>query len=147
MRSIFDAKERARLHQRIATLTETSPARWGRMTALQMTCHLYDALISSEGPSPPPGSALLSRFPVKQLVIYILPWPKGKLQSPPDLLATKPGVWFEDLQRLHQALDRVGARGTQGSWPASEVFGPLTGADWGALLRTHIDHHLKQFGV
>jgi hypothetical protein len=27
------------------------------------------------------------------------------------------------------------------------VFGPLTGADWGALLRTHIDHHLKQFGV
>lgn len=147
MRSIFDSSERKRLLQRLDALTPDAPARWGGMSAHQMICHLTDALTSSAAASPEPGTGVLARFPFKQLVIYILPWPKGKLQSPPDLLATQPSDWAGDLRQLRTQLERVGQRGPAGTWPASEVFGHLSGRQWGALLRTHIDHHLKQFGV
>jgi hypothetical protein len=148
MRSIFNAHERRRLHQRLDRLTPDTPARWGRMTAPRMVCHLIDAIESSDAPSPAvAATGLLTRVPFKQLVIYVLPWPKGKLQSPPELLVTQPSDWAADLARLRAALERVGARGPGGTWPASDVFGALSGRDWGALLRTHINHHLRQFGV
>lgn len=118
------------------------------MSASQAVCHLYDALASSEAPSPSvEATGALARFPVKQLVIYVLPWPRGRLQSPPDLLVTQPGRWDEDVERLVSKLDAVGARGPVGEWPTSEVFGRLSAAEWGALLRTHLHHHLRQFGV
>lgn len=147
MRSIFDPHERERLHRRLARLTPDAPPRWGRMTAPEMVCHLTDALGSAFAPSPTPGTGLLARFPLRPLVLSVLPWPKGRLQSPPDLLVTRPTTWADDLAALHAALARVSARDPQGVWPASEVFGALTGAEWGTLLRTHLDHHLRQFGV
>lgn len=148
MRSIFDTSERARLLKRLEGLAPDTRARWGRMTSGRMICHLTDAIESSRAPSPHViGTGLLASFPVKQLVIYVLPWPKGKLQSPPDLLATQPGVWRDDVERFRASVERVAQRGPGGDWPASEVFGPLSGAEWGALLRTHIDHHFRQFGV
>ncbi|MBX7186782.1 MAG: hypothetical protein K1Y01_16695 [Vicinamibacteria bacterium] len=148
MRSIFDATERGRIAARLERLTPAMKPRWGRMTPAHMVCHLIDAVESSGRPSPEEvGRGLLASFPIKQLVIYVLPWPKAKLQSPPDLLATKPGSWFEDVERLRASIEEVGRRGASGNWPASEVFGALSGAEWGALLRTHIDHHFRQFGV
>lgn len=148
MQNIFDPAERARLVARILTLTAKTPARWGRMSAPQMVCHLYDAVESAEQPAPSEVAAgVLTRFPVKQLVIYWLPWPKGKLQSPPDLLVTQPTDWERDVERLIASLNRIAARGPSGAWPASDVFGELSGKQWGALLRTHIDHHLRQFGA
>lgn len=148
MRTIFDPKERARLYDRLARLTPDTPRRWGRMTAPQMLCHLTDAIESSRGPSPAhPATGALTWTPLKQLVIYVMPWPRGKLESPPDLLVSRPTTWDADVARFRQALDTMAARGPGGAWPASDVFGPLTGRDWGALLRTHINHHFTQFGV
>ena len=148
MKSIFDPTECARLARRLRTLRPETPARWGTMTAHRMVCHLYDAVDSAEKPAPAaPGAGILSRFPVKQLVLYWLPWPKGKLQSPPDLLVTQPAEWSRDLDRLVTAMERVAARGPAGAWPASEVFGELSGRQRGGLLRTHINHHLRQFGA
>lgn len=113
-----------------------------------MICHLVDAVESSGKPSPAErATGALARFPLKHLVIYILPWPKGKLQSPPDLLVSQPTKWDRDLEHLVAALDCVAAQDPAGFWPDSDVFGKLSGAQWGALLRTHIDHHLRQFGV
>jgi hypothetical protein len=113
-----------------------------------MLCHLTDAITSSEAPSPAhPASGPLTWTPIKQLVIYVMPWPRGKLDSPPDLLMSKPTSWEADVARFRLALEAMAARGPDGTWPASDVFGPLSGHDWGALLRTHINHHFTQFGV
>lgn len=119
------------------------------MTAPAMICHLVDALDSAFAPSPPMGPASpLMWPPLKQLVIYVLPWPRGKLQSPPDLLQTTPTDWLSDTARFRTALERVASRDPRdANWPSSEVFGRLSGRDWGALLRTHIHHHFTQFGV
>jgi hypothetical protein len=148
MRTIFDHAERRRLLGRMTALTPTTQARWGRMTAPQMLCHLIDALQSSAAPAPPHRTrGALTYPPLKQLVIYVLPWPRGRLQSPPDLLVTKPSDWATDVARFGHLLESVAARDPRSAWPASDVFGPMTGRDWGALLRTHINHHLRQFGV
>lgn len=149
MRTLFDVSERARILRRLDALQPDTPARWGRMTAPAMICHLVDALDSAFAPSPPMGaSSPLMWPPLKQLVIYVLPWPKGKLQSPPDLLHTTPTDWASDTARFRAALERVAARDPRDpNWPSSEVFGTLSGRDWGALLRTHINHHFTQFGV
>ncbi len=113
-----------------------------------MLCHLIDAVESSEGPSPSvPARGALTWTPLKQLVIYLLPWPKGRLESPSELLITTPSSWEADVARLRTAIDRVAQRDPAGSWPASDVFGALTGREWGALLWTHINHHFRQFGV
>jgi hypothetical protein len=148
MRTIFNEKERARLLRRIAALRPDSRARWGQMNAHQAVCHLTDAVRSGFGAAPEHrATGPLSHFPLNWLVINVLPWPRGKLQSPPDLLVTQPSNWDRDVAALRAALERAVEKGPDAEWPASDVFGPLSGRAWGALLRTHIDHHLRQFGV
>jgi hypothetical protein len=118
------------------------------MNAHQMICHLRDAIESGFGDATAtPATGALTRFPMKWLVINVLPWPKGKLQSPPDLLVTQPTDWETDIAALRSALERAAAKGPNAEWPASDLFGQMTGRDWGALIRTHMNHHLKQFGV
>lgn len=149
MRTIFDDIERKRLLRRLDALAPDSSPRWGRMNASQMVCHLTDAINSSFATSPHiPASGPLTWPPLKQLIIYLLPWPRGKLQSPPDLLVTQPMTWEHDTSQFRCALERVAARGRSDiDWPSSDVFGTLSRRDWGALLRTHINHHFQQFGV
>jgi hypothetical protein len=118
------------------------------MTVQQMVCHLIDSVESAwDVDTEPPGTGLLSRQPLKWLVLRALPWPKGKMESPERLTRRKPGEWSADIATLHAVLDRLAGRPASDPWPASEVFGSLSREEWGALLHAHIHHHLKQFGV
>lgn len=148
MRSLFDASDRDALHRRIDRLTPDSPRRWGRMTAPQMVAHLTDAVESAfDEDLEPPGRGALSRQPLKWLVLGVLPWPRGRMQSPERLTRRRPTTWAADVAALHAMIERLAARDPAEPWPASEVFGVLSRREWGALLHTHIDHHLKQFGA
>jgi len=42
---------------------------------------------------------------------------------------------------------RAAARGPSAKWPASRVFGGISGRSWGVLQHKHLDYHLRQFGV
>lgn len=148
MRTIFNDRERNALHRRIDRLGPGTRPRWGRMNAHQMVNHLIAAVESAFEPPPAePARGPLAHFPINWLVINVLPWPKGKLQSPPELLARQPREWASDVTALHATLDRAAARGPDAEWPPTDVFGPISGRNWGALIRTHMDHHLRQFGV
>jgi hypothetical protein len=146
--SLLDSSDRHRLHQRIDRLTPGAARRWGRMTVQQMVCHLIDSVEGAWDPdTEPPGTGLLSKQPLKWLVLSVLPWPKGKMESPERLTRRTPGEWSADVAALHGLIDRLAERPTSEQWPASEVFGPLSRDQWGALLHAHINHHLTQFGV
>ena len=148
MASLFDDQDRAALHRRIDRLTPDSARRWGRMSVQQMVCHLTDSVESAyDRDTEPPGTGALSRQPLKWLVLNVLPWPRGKMQSPERLTRRRPTTLDADVAALHAMMDRLAARAPEEPWPASEVFGRLSRREWGALLHTHIDHHLKQFGV
>lgn len=151
MGTIFDAAERNALLHRIESLSPSRQPRWGQMTAHQAICHLSAAIQSGiDAPSasaPPAASGPLTLRPLKWLVIHVLPWPKAKLTAPPELLHRPPGSWDADLDTLSALLIRAAERGPSAPWPASPVFGPLSGRSWGVLLRKHLDHHLRQFGA
>lgn len=148
MHSIFSERERRRIHRRIETLTPGAARLWGRMSPHQMVCHLIDSVESAfDDETEAAGTGPLSRQPLKWLVLNALPWPKGKMESPPRLTRRRPGVWDTDIGALHDALDRLAERDPGASWPPSDVFGTLSRKEWGRLLRTHMDHHLKQFGA
>lgn len=63
----------------------------GKMTAPEMVCHLTDSLEVELGRKPARIESGVMSFPlVRWLVIYMIPWPKGKAQTAPEMLVTRP---------------------------------------------------------
>ena len=150
MPSIFDPRLEAATRNRVARLTPTTPARWGRMNPAQMLCHLVDGFRVPLGETPAtPRSTPLRFFPMRLLFVYALPWPKGKLPTRPEFQQTKPESWDKDRRAWEAALTRFVARGRQpaAEWSPHPSFGPLPTWEWGRLVYLHTDHHLRQFGV
>jgi hypothetical protein len=150
MPSIFDPDIETAVRGRAARLTPDAQARWGRMHAAQMLCHLVDALRVPLGEtSSRPKSTPFRFFPLRWLFVHLLPWPKGKVPTMPVFQQTQPGTWDEDRQAWEAALSRFVAQGRKPNceWSPHPAFGALPTWEWGRLVYLHIDHHFKQFGV
>ena len=148
MRSLLDPHARAELFRRFDSLTPDRPPRWGRMTAPEMIGHLITATRQGLGETdfgPPKGP--FRRWPMNWLVIHVMPWPKGKAQSPREFLGRTPEAWDGDLRTLRELAERFAARPTTTEWPRSLVFGKISPKSWGVLMWKHFDHHLRQFGA
>lgn len=148
MPTLFDPITRAEILDRVRKLTPGARPRWGRMNVPQMVAHLTDQMHHALGDTAcrPVHGPLRNRF-VKYLSIYWIPWPRGRLQGPPDAFVTQPAAWVEDLDALITLIERFGRRMPDSSWPEHALFGPMTGRDWGYFCHKHFHHHLTQFGV
>jgi hypothetical protein len=149
MQTIFDpASERATL-ARLERLTPDAPAQFGKFNAHRMMCHLIDASIIALGEKQvKPGTGILAFKPVRQFVIFVLPWPKGKVQTHKEFLETKPVDFEADRARLRELLQRVAQRGREnGPFQPHPAFGNLSVQEWGGLVFRHVGHHFAQFGV
>ena len=148
MRSLFDPQSRAAILDRISHLTSESKPVWGRFTAPEMVCHVSCDLRQALGElDAGPPSGRVAWFPINWLAIHVVPWPKGMGKSPPEFLAERPTTWTADVARLRDLVERFAARGVAAVWPASRVFGRISGVSWGVMEYKHLDHHLRQFGV
>ena len=146
MKSIWQKPSRENLERRLDKLTANTPAKWGKFTAPQMVCHLIEALRMGIGEiNVPPRNTPLKRFPLKQLVIYVAPFPKGA-PTAPELLAREPQEWNGEVEQLKDLLRRF-AGGSFKNFPEHPAFGKLSRRAWGVLVYKHMDHHLRQFGV
>ena len=149
MKTIFDPVHRSRIGERLERLTPENEAKWGRMTSHKAICHLATALrlaLASECPGQPRGP--FSRPPLNWLMMYVLPWPKGKTKAPPELFELdEPSQWARDIAELRDLIDQFGARSPTDDWPANMAFGRISGRAWGVIQYRHLDHHLSQFGV
>ena len=145
-RSIFNAKDRQSIHSRLNALDPAARAQFGRMTPAEMICHMKDALEVATGAAPskiiPSG---LSNPLLRRLVIYYMPWPKGKVKTAPEMLKTRPEAWEADRARLRALLHAAAERGPDGSWAVHPAFGKISGKDYGVLIYLYFDHHLRQF--
>lgn len=118
------------------------------MTAPQMLAHLCDQMRHTLGDAPTSPRPGLLRWPiVRYLAIYWLPWPKGRVQGPPEAFVTPPGAWEADILTLENLLQRFVAQDDRTSWPDHALFGRMTRQDWARLCHRHFDHHLRQFGA
>jgi hypothetical protein len=141
------AADRRSVIERIGRLRPDSQARWGKFTAPRMVVHLTDALRMATGELPVKPKRTPLRFtPLKQLAIYVLPFPKG-VPTAPELIARSPSAWNGEVAALTDMLEGFGDRPLNAVWPVHPVFGTMSARAWGALAYRHCDHHLRQFGV
>ena len=152
MKTLFREDERTALARRIDLLQPDSTGQWGKMDAAHMICHVTDQLRVALGDIPTSISApSVFRFRlIRRVVVQLgtwLPWPKGRIETAPEMLTTSPLEWDDDLSALQGLLDTFGKQDPDAEWAAHPMFGRLSGREWGALSWKHLDYHLRQFGV
>lgn len=147
MKTIWDAAARDEIGARLSRLEADERGRWGKFTAPQMVTHLIAATRMALGDLHVPSKNLPLRYPpLKQLIIYVLPFPKGA-PTAPQLLAVPPAEWQTDVETLRTLVGRFATADVNAEWPEHPAFGHLSGKAWGVLVYRHTDHHLRQFGV
>jgi hypothetical protein len=147
MKSMWNEADARDIRRRVAMLRPESAPRWGKFTAPQMVCHVTDAAKMAMGELAVPSRRLpLRYFPLKQLILYVLPFPKGA-PTAPALIGRVATTWSSEMVELDAALDRLLSQRERERWPDHPAFGPLSRSAWGTLVYRHTDHHLRQFGV
>jgi len=148
MRSIHNETDRAAIGNRLRSLSVSSTGRWGSMDVAAMLRHLHLAMSMTVGELPVPSAnkRAFQVFPLKHLILYVLPFPKGAPTAPalkPDTSASLE----EERAAVLELLERVGTGPPDGLAPAHPLFGPMTWREWGVVTYKHADHHLRQFGA
>ena len=148
MRSILNEGDRAEITTRMRSLSVSSTGRWGSLDLTGMLQHLRLSALMTLGELSVPSAnkRVFQMFPLKHLILYVLPFPKGAPTAP----ELKPGVaaaFEEERTALLQLLERIGTGPREGAGPAHPLFGPLTWREWGVVTYKHADHHLRQFGA
>ena len=146
--SIWDPSVRSSIANRARRLTADSKAGWGKFNVSGMMAHLNDSYRMALGELQIPSKNLPLRYtPIKQLVIYVLPFPKGA-PTAPQLLARCDGASLvEEQQAMLKMLEKLAAVKPGDPLQEHPAFGVLTHNAYGVLMARHTDHHLKQFGV
>jgi hypothetical protein len=149
MSTLADPKVRAACRDRIQRLQPNASAKWGRMTAGQMVCHLNDSFRVGMGEKyASPATSVLQRTFVKWVALRApVRWPPG-VPTRPEIEqgrgGTPPSEWESDRAELLALLDAFANSDTFGKHP---TFGKMSQRDWLTWGYRHVDHHLRQFGV
>ncbi len=148
MGSILNEADCAAICERIASVTTTSASRWGRMDAAAMLSHLkLSALMALwELPVASKSKRLFQAFPVKHLILHVVPFPKSA-PTAPELLVRDTAPLDAIRTELLSLVQRIGRRPRDGAGPVHPLFGQLTFGEWGVATYKHSDHHLRQFGA
>jgi hypothetical protein len=148
MKSLANEKDRQVILDRLRRLNPDSKAAWGHFTAHEMICHVADHLRMSYGEvqTKPPAGRAFTRFPLKHLLLFLLPIPKN-LPTDAGLLSTKPTTFEQDRETCAELIWRFADSPAVGKGPSHPFFGILTWRQWGVLQWRHADHHLRQFNA
>ena len=148
MGSILNENNRAEILKRMRSLSASSTGRWGTLDVTGMLQHLRLSarMTLGELPVPSANKRIFQVFPLKHLILYVLPFPKGA-PTAPELKPVEAVTFEEERTALLDLLERIGTGPDQGPGPAHPLFGPLTWSEWGVVTYKHADHHLKQFGA
>jgi uncharacterized protein DUF1569 len=147
MNSMWNDEDRARTLARIARVGSDAKPKWGRMNADQMLAHLVQSLKMAVGEMPTkPKKLPLRYFPLKQLIVYLMPFPKGA-PTATELLAGDASSTEASKAELERLCAAFAKRRGERVWPEHPAFGMLSEQAWGVLSYRHFDHHLRQFGV
>jgi uncharacterized protein DUF1569 len=151
MKSLARPDDLAEILRRLRTLRPDTSARWGRMSAHQMICHLADALCVATGQKTvSPATGPVQRTFIKWIALYVpLPWPAGVATRPEidqEIGGTKPQEFADDVARVESLLKGL-ARNPGTNCPEHPIFGPMSATAWLRWGYLHADHHLRQFGA
>jgi len=148
MGSILNETDRAAIGNRVRSLSISSTRQWGSLDVTGMLKHLHLSSLMALGEMEVPSAnkRVFHVFPLKHLLLYVVPFPKGAPTAPklkPDATASME----DERAAVLELLERIGKCPREGAGPAHPLFGPLTWREWGVVTYKHTDHHLKQFGA
>jgi hypothetical protein len=147
MKTLFDDRRRREFQERLGRLTPATAPQWGKFDAARMVVHVADSLRMALGTLPAKSKRLPIRHPpLKQLLFYWLPWPKG-VPTAPELLQRSPADWDAEVAGLLALIEEAGTVPPDFVWPEHPAFGRMSRRAWGVLGYRHLDHHFRQFGV
>ena len=148
MRSILNEIDRTAIASRVRSLSASSTRRWGSMDVTAMLKHLRLSSLMTLGELPvvSANKRAFQVFPLKHLILYVFPFPKGA-PTAAELKPADASTFEEERAAVLELLERIASGDREGGWPAHPLFGPLTWREWGVATYKHTDHHLKQFGA
>ena len=148
MGSILNETDRTAVINRMQSLTASSTARWGKLNVVGMLQHLRLSMRMGLGELPVASvnKRPFQMFPLKHLVLYVLPFPKGA-PTARELYPEGGSAFDEERATVVNLIEQIAAGPQEGRGPAHPLFGPLSRREWGVLTYKHVDHHLKQFGA
>ena len=152
MKTLARSRDRLEIQRRLKHVRADARARWGRMSAHQMICHLADSLRMAIGDKAvAPDTSPFKTTILKWIVLYVpAPWPPGILTSPEidqEQGGTRPGTFAADVLETERYLALVSADETSLDDRPHPLFGRMSRAAWLRWSYLHTDHHLRQFGA
>jgi len=151
MKTLARAADLADIIRRLRTVRPEAAAKWGRMSAHQMVCHLADSMrMALNQKTTSTATGPLRRTLIKWIALYVpAPWPAG-IQTRPEIDqedgGTRPLNFGSDMETLESLLRSL----TDEQLPACAthpIFGPMSRPAWLRWAYLHADHHLRQFGA
>ncbi|MCL4549406.1 MAG: DUF1569 domain-containing protein [Bacteroidetes bacterium] len=150
MKNILEAAHRNEVIARIEKLSSNDSPLWGKMNVNEMICHISDQIKISHGEIKTEyvGNKFLETVMIK-LILLGLPAPKGKVETVKELKqgvgGTPPKNFDNDKNLLISKIKEFDS-----TFPADKklrhpAFGYMNKKQWGRLIFTHLNHHLKQF--
>ena len=152
MKTLARPTDRAEVIRRLRTVRPESVARWGRMSAHQMVCHLADCFrMAVNQKLVTPDTSPIRRTIVKWVALYApVRWPSGILTSAEidqELGGTRPTEFAADVAQVEALVERVTSPAEPLDRQPHPMFGRLSDAGWLRWGYLHMDHHLRQFGA
>jgi hypothetical protein len=144
----WDPVFRESLVARARRLTADATPMWGKMNAAGILAHVNDSYRMALGDLYVKSKNLPLRYPpIKQLIIYVAPFPKGA-PTAPELIARCSSANLAEEQQAYAGLVARLAAVTPGTALQDHpAFGKLTHRAYGVLIARHTDHHFRQFGL
>lgn len=153
MKDLFDSALVEDIKQRILHLGPESERQWGTMTVAQALAHCTAQINMAMGVITPKRAPFLVNvisLLVKPVFFRIdMPIPRNA-RSVRELLPADPTQCELGFERtkLITAIDRFVSQGAANhAQNRHPHFGPLRPHEWAVIIYTHVDHHLRQFGV
>ena len=146
--SMWDPALRATFAERVKKLNPESRPAWGKFNAGAMLAHLNDSYRMCTGELKVKSKKTPMRFtPIKQLIIYVAPVPKGLPTSPELLLRCDDAVLEKEKAGFEAMIAKLAAIKPGDPFPDHPAFGVLSHRAYGVLLAKHTEHHFQQFGL
>ena len=134
---------------RLDGLQPATPAKWGKMNAHQMVCHLVDSFRAVAGEKPVSSVVnLFGRTVLRWAALHTpVPWVHG-VPTRPEMAqgvgGTPPADWASDCAELRRRISEF-PQCTQ--FVQHPMMGTLSLDEWRIWGYRHVDHHFRQFGL
>ncbi len=149
-KNLLQSEVKEEIISRINKLSVQSKNEWGKMNVNQMLYHTAAGLKIAYGEI---KTASKGNWLTKQMMRFFIlktdmPTPKEKAETFAEINTVTLGINPADFTAERNTLiDLVKNFPKKELHPTSSLLGKMSKENWARLHYTHLDHHLKQFGV